>query len=104
MYTIIDLSRENISSHTSNLVYLLTYSICNTQYKGKTALQPHKCINIHRTAKSVSEYMIKHFRNDCVGASFSIKILEIFEGNSYVNDMVCPIAREKKVLNGKTTG
>ena len=41
--------------------------------------------------------MIKYFRvNYCVGSSFSLKILEKFEGNGYVNDTACPIAQEKR--------
>ena len=35
-YTIINYFRENISYHTSNLIYLLKCSICNIQYVGET--------------------------------------------------------------------
>ena len=52
---------------------------------GETALPLHKRTNIYRKAKSDCEYMIKHFRNDCVESSFSIQILKIFEGDGYVN-------------------
>ena len=41
--------------------------------------------------------MIKHFRNDCEGSSFSIQILEVFESNGYFSGSVCPIAREKRL-------
>ena len=41
--------------------------------------------------------MIKNFRNDYVGSSFSIQVLEIFEGNGYVNGTVCPIAQEQRL-------
>ena len=41
--------------------------------------------------------MIKYFRNYCVRYSSSIQILKIFEADGYVNDKVCPIAREKRV-------
>ena len=41
--------------------------------------------------------MIMHFRHDCVGSSFSIQILEVFEGDDYVNGTVCPIARKRRL-------
>ena len=62
---------------------------------GETALPLHKRTNIYRKAKSDCEYMIKHFRNDCVESSFSIQILKIFEGDGYVNGTFCPITQEK---------
>ena len=46
--------------------------------------------NRWRIDEDVSIWMIKHFRNDCVGSLFSI-----IESNGYVNDTVCPIALEK---------
>ena len=61
------------------------------------ALTLHKRINIHRTGKSSCEYLMKYFRNYCVRYSSSIEILKIFEAGGYVNDKVCPIAREKRV-------
>ena len=64
---------------------------------GGTALPLHKCANIHQKTKSGCEYMIKHFWNDCVESSFSIQVLEIFEGAGYVNGTLCPIAREKRL-------
>ena len=96
-YTIITHSGENISCHTSNLIYLLTCSTCNIQYVEETALALHKRINIHQTAKSGCEYLMKHFRNDCVVSSFSIEILDIFEDDSYVTGRLSPIAREKRI-------
>ena len=68
----------------------------------ETALPIHKRINTHRTAKSGCEYMTKYFRNDHVRSSFSIQILEIFEGDSHVNGKVCPIPiTGKKILERK---
>ena len=96
-YTIINYFRENISYHTSNLIYLLKCSICNIQYVGETVPWLHKRININRTAKSDCEHMINKFWNDCVGPSFSVQILEIFEDNGYVNGTVCSITWEKRI-------
>ena len=62
----------------------------------ETTLLLHKRINIHRTTKSGCEYMIKHFWNDFIGSSFSIQMLEIFEGDGYVNGTVCPQALEER--------
>ena len=63
---------------------------------GETALPLHKRINIYRTAKSGCEYIFKHVRNDCVGSSFSIQILEIFEGGGYDNKKSFLVERKKK--------
>ena len=96
-YTIINHSGENISCHTRNLNYLLVCSNCYVQYVGETALPLHKRINIHRTAKQGCEYFIKHYRNDCVGSSFFIQILEVFQGSGYINGQLCTTAREKRL-------
>ena len=72
-------SRENISCHSQNFIYLLTCKTCNIQYVRETALPLHKRINIYRKAKSGCKHMIKHFRNDCVGSSLIMRILEIFK-------------------------
>ena len=79
-------------------IYLLvTLFTFNIQHVGKTALPLHECINKHRRAKFGCEYMIMHFWHDCVGSSFSIQILEVFEGDDYVNGTVCPIARKRRL-------
>ena len=51
----------------------------------ETALSLHKRVNIHQEQKPGWEYKIKLFRNNCVGSSFSIQILEIFKSDGYVN-------------------
>ena len=96
-YQIINHSRKTISCHTQNLVYLLTCDTCNIQYVGETVLPLHKRINIHRKAKTGCEHMIKHYKEDCVGSSFSIQVLEVFPGSGYVNNKVCPIDRAKRL-------
>ena len=67
-FFIINYSWENISCPTSNLIYVLTCSTCNIQYIVETALPLHKRINIYRSTKFCSEYMIKNFRNNCVAS------------------------------------
>ena len=72
------------------MINILKCNTCNIQYVGETALPSRKRIDIHQTAKSGFEYMVKHFQNDCVGFSFSIKILEIFEshGNEHIENQI----------------
>ena len=78
------------------MINILKCNTCNIHYVRETALPSHKRIDIHRTAKSGFEYMVKHFQNDCAGFSFSIKILEIFESHGNVNGKVC-----SKCVHGK---
>ena len=60
------------------LLSLLTQ--CNVQYVGETTLPLHRTINLHRRVKSACEYVIKNVKDVCVGASFSVQIIEIFYG------------------------
>ena len=43
--------------------------------------------------------MVRHFRESCPGADFRINILEIFEGNGYIDNVIkkkpYPIARQR---------
>jgi len=41
--------------------------------------------------------MIKHFKNSCPGAGFKVQVIEIFSGNGYSNNKVCPLARKKRI-------
>ena len=41
--------------------------------------------------------MIKHFRNDYIGSSFIIQIIEIFLGTGYKNNNVCVVERAKRL-------
>ena len=41
--------------------------------------------------------MIKHFRNDYIGSSFIIQIIEIFLGTGYKNNNVCVVQRAKRL-------
>ena len=50
---------------------------------GETTLPLHKRINIHRTSKSGCENIISHFSGPCKGHTFSIQVLEKFEGDGY---------------------
>ena len=49
--------------------------------------------NIHRTATSGCEIFIDHFANCCKGASFTIQVIEIFQGDGYKNGTVDPDMR-----------
>ena len=71
-FEVINHSKENITCHSQNLIYLLSCRNCNFQYVGETTIPLHKRINIHRKAKSGCEYFIKHFKDSCKGSSFSV--------------------------------
>ena len=51
----------------------------------------HERRNLHRRAKSGCEYGIKHFKDICLGVSFSIQTIEVFPGTAYKNNNVCPV-------------
>ena len=54
-------------------------------------------MNIHRTSKTGCEHVIKHFNEHCVGAMFSIQIIEIYQGTGYLNGKVDPTFRETRL-------
>jgi len=91
-------TKEQMTCHSQNLVYLLTCCKCNMQYVGETTQPLHKRINLHRTAKTGCQHMIDHFKNSCSGAGFKIQVLELFEGTGYSdNNRPCPTAREQRI-------
>ena len=94
---VVNHSQENLNCHSQNLIYLLSCNNCNIQYVGETALPLHKRINIHRKAKTGCEYVIKHFKETCKGASFNVQILEKFVGNGYKNNKVDPHDRTQRL-------
>ena len=93
-FDVINHSSENLNCHSQNLIYLLSCNRCNIQYVGETTIPLHKRINIHRTSKTGCEHNIKHFKEHCVGASFNVQILEIFQGTGYTNNKVDPTHRK----------
>ena len=40
--------RENITCHTQNVIYLLSFNQCNVHYEGETTLLLYQRINLHR--------------------------------------------------------
>ena len=50
-YQTINHSKEQITCHSQNLIYLLTCCSCSTQYVEETTASLNRRINIHRTAK-----------------------------------------------------
>ena len=51
-------------------------------------------INLHRRAKSGCKYVIKHFKDVCVSASFLFQIIEVFPGTGYKKNKRCSVDRE----------
>lgn len=45
-------------------------------------------------AKFGCDYVIKHFKNVCVGACFSVRIIEVLPGTGYNNNKASPVNRE----------
>ena len=90
-------SREKITCHTQNVIYFLSCNQCNVQYVGETTLPLHKRINLHKRAKFGCKYVIKHFKDVCVGASLSVQIAELFPVTGYKNTNVSPVNRETRL-------
>ena len=63
----------------------------NVQYVGNTTLPLNKGIKLHRRAILGSEFVIKHFKDICAGASYSVKIIQVFPNSGYKKNKVCPV-------------
>ena len=79
------------------MIFLLSCNHCNVEYVGGTTLPLRKTISLHKWAKSGCEYVIKHFKDICIGASFSVQIIEVFLGTGYKNNKVCPVNCETRL-------
>ena len=88
VHSVINHSGEQITCKTQNVIYLLTCKNCHYQYVGETCIPLHERINIHRTSKSGCEIFIDHFSSCCVAQSFYINVIEIFEGDGYLDGKV----------------
>ena len=66
------------------------------QCVSQTTLPLHKRINLHRKAKYGCKYVIKHFKDVCIGASFPVQISEVFPGTGY-NNKLCPAKCETRL-------
>ena len=77
--------RGNNTCQRQNVIYLLSCNQCNVQYVSETttSLSLHTRINVHSRAESGCDNGIKHFKDDCVCASFLVQITEIFSGTEY---------------------
>ena len=87
-HSVINHSGEHITCKTQNVVYLLTCKKCHYQYVGESCIPLHKRINIHRTSESGCEIFINHFSTCCIAQSFSIQVIEVFEGDGYKDGVV----------------
>ena len=67
------------------MIYLISSNQCNVQYVSEitTSLWLHTRINVHSRAESGCNDVIRHFKDDCVCASFLVQIPEIFSGTEY---------------------
>ena len=54
-------------------------------------------MNIHRKAKTGCENIIKHFKDSCPQAYFTVQIIEKFIGSGYIRGKVCPIKKEERL-------
>lgn len=75
-YQMINHTDEHLNYHANNLVFLLTYNFCLTQYVGETASNLNMRMNCHCTAKSGFEHIIYHSKNSCGSHHFSYQTLE----------------------------
>ena len=82
-YNVVNHSNENINCHSQNLIYLLTCEGCHLQHVGETTQPLNKRMNLHRTSKSGCKNIINHYKNGCIGFTFSIQVIEILEGTGY---------------------
>ena len=64
-YFIIHSSFKNIICHTSNIIYLLTFEDCGTQYVGKTANVIYTRMNLQRRGKKGCLHVTERFTSCC---------------------------------------
>ena len=74
------------------MICLLSSNQFNVKHVGNTTLPLYKGIKLHRRAKLGSEFVIKHFKDICAGASFSVKIFQVFLNSGYKKNKVCPVS------------
>jgi hypothetical protein len=87
-YSLINHSGEEINCKLQNFIYLLTCKSCHCQYVGETCIPLNKRLNIHRTSTAGCEVFIDHFSNCCKDQTFTIQVIEIFQGDGYENGKV----------------
>ena len=98
-YNIKNPSGENLSCKSANVVYLLTCEHCNFQYVGETATPLKDRISRHRTAKLGCRHVLNHYKENCVGTSFSfsVQILEKLTGSGYKDGKIDPEMRDLRL-------
>ena len=79
------------------MIYLLSCKESNVQYVRKITFPLQKGINLHRRAKSEYKYVIKHSKDVCVGAYFSVQITELFPCTGCNNNKMCSVNRESRL-------
>ena len=82
-YEVINHTKENLTCHSQNIIYMLTCLFCNIQYVGETIIPFHKRNNIHRTAKDGCKHEVRHSNEVCDGHHFEYRILEKLPGDGY---------------------
>ena len=85
-YEVINHTKENLTCHSQNIIYMLTCLFCNIQYVGETIIPFHKRNNIHRTAKDGCKHEVRHSNEVCDGHHFEYRILEKLPGNGYLSN------------------
>ena len=89
-YDIINIEPERVHCKLVNYIYLLTCKKCGVQYVGESTIRVNMRMNIHRKSKSGCERCIDHYKNVCVGASFSVQIIEKLDGDGRKNRKIDP--------------
>ena len=59
----------------------------------------HKKINLHRKAKFGCKNIIKYSKDVCIGASFSVQIIEVFPGTGYKNNKAYPVNYDTTIMH-----
>ena len=92
-------STENITCHNQNVIFFFFCNECRVQYGSESTLPLHKRINLHRRAKFGCENVIKHFKDFCISASFSVQIIQVLSGIGCNNNKACPDNRGTTIID-----
>ena len=97
MYKIKNENGENLNCKSQNVVYLMTCNKCNLQYVGETATPLKDRMSRHKSPSSACQHVSYHINETCIGAKFSVQIIEKLPGSGYVRNKVCPEIRSERL-------
>ena len=83
-FSVTNHTKEHITCHSQNIIYLLTCQGCGIQYVGETIYPFHKRNNQHRT--EMNKHFEEHLETSCKSYSYAYQVIEKLPGTGYMED------------------